>query len=124
MAHFARLNSQNIVEEVLVVSNEDVNNLSFPESEPVGSAFLNNLFNSDYVWKQTSYNNNFRVRYAGIGFSYSPEYDAFIGFQPFPSWILNTTTLEWESPVPYPSDDINAYYWDEETVSWKLVITS
>jgi hypothetical protein len=120
MANFAQLDENYIVTEVIVVNNETINDLPFPESEPVGVAFLQSLFGSTTIWKQTSYNANFRKNYAGIGYTYDPVLDAFIAPQPYPSWLLNTTTCQWEAPVPYPSDG-KTYIWDEATLSWVLV---
>jgi len=117
MAHFAQLNDHDIVLTVSVVNNADVDNLPFPASEPVGIAYLQNIFGPETVWKQTSYNGNFRVRYAGIGYAYSVGYDAFIPPQPYPSWLFNATILDWVAPVPYPNDG-NVYVWDETTQSW------
>lgn len=77
MAHFARISNQNIVEEVNVISNEDCGNFEFPESEPVGQAFIASL-GIPGVWKQTSYNGNFRGTYAGIGYTYDEELDTFV----------------------------------------------
>jgi hypothetical protein len=120
MANFAQLDGSYLVTEVIVVNNETINDLPFPESEPVGVAFLQSLFGSTTVWKQTSYNANFRKNYAGIGYTYDPVLDAFIPPQPYPSWLLNTTTCQWQAPVPYP-DDGKTYIWDEATLSWVLV---
>ena len=120
MANFAQLDESYIVTEVVVVNNETINNLPFPESEPAGVAFLQSLFGSTTVWKQTSYNANFRKNYAGIGYTYDPVLDVFIAPQPYPSWVLNTTTCQWQAPVPYP-DDGKTYIWDEATLSWVLV---
>lgn len=117
MAHFAKLDDQSIVIDVNVVSNETLNNLPFPESEPVGVAFLTDWSGGYTNWKQTSYNANFRKNYAGIGFTYDPVLDAFIAPKPFPSWLLNTETCQWQAPIPYPTDGKN-YYWNEETQSW------
>ena len=119
MANFAQLNENYIVTEVIVVNNETIDNLPFPESEPVGVAFCQSLYGSTTVWKQTSYNANFRKNYAGIGYTYDPVLDAFIAPQPYPSWLLNTTTCQWQAPVPYP-DDGKTYIWDEATLSWVL----
>jgi hypothetical protein len=117
MAHFAQLDGNNIVIQVIVVNNATINNLPFPDSEPVGVAFCQSLFGDTTVWKQTSYNANFRKNFAGIDFTYDPVLDAFIPPKPYPSWLLNTTKCQWEAPVPYPSD--NGYYaWDETTQSW------
>lgn len=121
MAHFAQLDENNIVLEVIVVSNADIDDLPFPESEPVGIQFLNSWSGQTLIWKQTSYNGNFRKNYAGIGFSYNLEKDAFIPPQPYPSWLLNETTCQWYPPVPFPEFDIQnpVYYeWDESTLNW------
>lgn len=120
MAHFAQLSPNFSVLDVVVVNNATVDNLPFPESEPVGVAFCQALFGSTTVWKQTSYNANFRKNYAGIGYNYDPILDAFIRPKPFPSWLLNTDTCQWEAPVPYPNDG-NTYSWDEATLSWVFV---
>jgi len=120
MANFAQLDGSYIVIEVVVVNNDTIDNLPFPESEPVGVAFLQSLFGLTTVWKQTSYNKSFRKNYASIGFTYDPVLDAFIPPKPYPSWLLNTTTCQWEAPVPYP-DDGKTYVWDEATLSWVLV---
>jgi hypothetical protein len=117
MAYFARINQSGIVQEVIAVDNETLNNLPFPESEPVGVAFLQGLLGADTIWKQTSYNASFRKNYAGIGFVYDSIPDAFIAPKPFPSWLLNTNTYQWQAPVPYPNDG-KLYQWNEETLSW------
>ena len=111
MAHFAKLGVGNIVERVEVVSND------IATTEQAGVDFLNNLYNTRDVWKQTSYNNNIRKNYAGIGFKYDQTRDAFIAPKPYPSWILNETTCNWESPVVKPDDGQN-YVWNEETQQW------
>ena len=121
MANFAQLDENYIVTEVIVVNNETINDLPFPESEPVGVAFLQSLFGSTTFWKQTSYNASFRRNYAGIGYTYDLVLDAFIAPQPYPSWVLNTTTYQWQAPVPYP-DDGKMYIWDEVTLSWEEVM--
>ena len=121
MAHFAKLNENNIVIDVNVVNNEDINNLSFPESEAVGIQFLNKWAGQIFNWKQTSYNATFRKNYAGIGCTYNENLDAFILPKPFTSWILNETTCKWEAPIPYPTDG-KEYEWNEETQSWNELI--
>ena len=118
MAHFAQLNTQDIVIDVIVVNNNVINNLPFPESEPIGVEFCKSLYGADTIWKQTSYNGNFRKNYAGIGYTYDVAIDAFVPPQPYPSWTLNTQTAQWEAPVPYPTDG-GVYYWDEATLSWQ-----
>lgn len=117
MAHFAKLDEQGTVIDVNVVNNETLNNLPFPESEPVGVAFLTEWSGGYTNWKQTSYNANFRKNYAGIGYTYDAVLDAFIAPKPYPSWLLNTNTCQWVPPTPYPSDG-NLYTWDEATQSW------
>jgi hypothetical protein len=117
MAHFARLDQNSIVVEVLVVKNEVLGDLPFPESEPVGIAFLRSLFGEDTEWKQCSYNENFRKNYAGVGHTYDPVLDAFIAPKRFASWTLNTETCRWEAPVPRPKDG-KIYTWNEDVVNW------
>jgi hypothetical protein len=97
MGHFAKLNDQNVVIDVIVVNNETLNNLPFPESEPVGVAFLTEWSGGYTNWKQTSYSASFRKNFAGVGYTYDSVLDAFIAPKPFPSWLLNTTTVE---PLP------------------------
>ena len=115
MAHFAQMNG-NTVAQVIVVNNETIEHLPFPESEPVGIEFCRSLFGPDTEWKQTSYNASFRKNYAGIGFTYMADIDAFVAPQPYPSWVLNIHA-QWEAPVPYPTDG-GMYRWDEATLSW------
>lgn len=120
MAHFAKLNSDNIVIDINVINNAEIDNLPFPDSEPVGIAFLTEWSGGYTNWKQTSYNASFRKNYAGIGYAYDDIIDAFIAPKPYPSWLLNTDTGQWEAPVPYPNDG-KTYIWDEATLSWVLV---
>ena len=115
MAHFAELGEDNIVLRVIVVHNNDCKDENGNESEALGAEFCRNLFGG--TWKQTSYNNNIRARYAGIGYTYNSSLDAYIAPKPFPSWSLNEETTEWVSPVPYP-DDNKFYHWDEPSQSW------
>ena len=118
MAHFAQLNTDNIVTNVIVVNNEDILDENNVEQEASGVAFIHNLFNDDTTtWVQTSYNNNFRKNYAGIGYIYDKERNAFYTPQPYPSWTLNETTCYWEAPTSYP-DDNGHYKWNEDTLSW------
>lgn len=120
MAHFAQLDEGNVVLQVIVVSNDVINNEPFPQSEATGVAFCQSLYGADTKWAQTSYNASFRYNYAGIGYTFdaTPEPNgAFIPPKPYPSWLLNTTTFQWQAPVPYPNDG-NTYQWDEATQSW------
>jgi hypothetical protein len=121
MAHFAKLNENNIVLEVNIINNEIINNLPFPDSEPLGIEFLTKWSNGYTNWKQTSYNSNFRKHYASIGYIYDSINDVFYAPQPFPSWTLNTSTWLWESPVPYPFGD-KVWKWDESTLNWIEII--
>ena len=115
MAHFAQLNEENLVTQVIVVANEDTADQDGVENEAIGAAFCNNLLGGR--WVQTSYNANIRKNYAGIGYKYDATLDAFIPPQPFASWTLNEETAQWEAPTPYPTDD-KRYTWDEATTSW------
>ena len=120
MASFAKLDDHNMVIDVNAVDNEAINNLPFPESEPVGIQFLTEWSGGYTNWKQTSYNASFRKNFAGIGSTYSAELDAFIRPKPFPSWLLNTITCQWQAPIPCPNDG-KQYIWDEATQSWVQV---
>ena len=121
MAHFAKLSLGSKVISVHVLSNE------VATTEQAGVDSLNNLHKTNDVWKQTSYNTYggvhklggtpFRKNYAGIGYTYDEDRDAFIPPQPYNSWTLNEDTCNWEAPVAYP-DDGKDYKWNEETTSW------
>jgi hypothetical protein len=117
MAHFAKLEADNLVTQVIVVNNGVIQNLSFPESEPLGVAFCKSLFGEDTNWVQTSYNNNFRLRFAGIGSYYDPNLDIFTEAKPYPSWVYNSEDGMWYPPVLRPQDGTR-YAWDESTTSW------
>jgi hypothetical protein len=124
MAHFAKLGTGNIVEQVIVVSND------IATTEQAGVDFINKLYNTRDAWKQTSYNTiggvhssngtPLRKNFAGIGFQYDQQRDAFIAPKPFNSWTLNEDTCLWESPIPYPQDN-NEYKWNEQNQSWDLI---
>jgi hypothetical protein len=123
MANFAKLGPGDIVERVTSVSN------AVATTEQAGVDFLNNLYNTRDVWKQTSYNTRggvhklggtpLRKNYAGIGHIYDSQRDAFYSPKPFNSWTLNEETCLWEAPVAYP-DDGQPYSWNEETKQWDL----
>jgi hypothetical protein len=115
MAHFAKLDENNIVLAVHVVNN-DVITVNGVESEQAGIDFLTGLY-GHALWKQTSYNGSMRKNYAGIDYSYDAGRDAFIAPKSFPSWVLNETTCIWEAPTPMPEDG-KTYSWDEATTSW------
>jgi hypothetical protein len=115
MAHFAKLDENNFVLGIYVVVN-DIITINGVENEQAGINFLSNLFGYN-LWKQTSYNNNFRKNYAGIGYYYDSIRDAFIPPKPFPSWTLNEQSCLWQSPITYPNDG-KMYTWNEETGNW------
>ena len=121
MAHFATLDESNIVLRVEAIVNDVILDGDGVEQEQLGKDFLTSLYGAgNYV--QTSYNNNIRKNYAGIGHTYDATRDAFISPQPYPSWTLNETTCQWEAPVAKPADwsaenNIN-YKWDEEVGNW------
>ena len=127
MAHFAKLDENNIVLQVVVINDL---------YEADGENWCKELFGTD-SWKQTSYNTRggvhyaansntpddgvpFRKNFAGIEYSYNPTLDAFIPPQPFSSWLLDESTCQWESPVPHP-DDGGYHRWNESTVSWDAI---
>ena len=119
MAHFAQLDSNNIVTQVIVVNNEVINNAVGLDGETVGIAFCQSLYGADAIWKQTSYSASFRKNYAGIGATYDEARDAFISPQPFQSWILNESTCAWEAPTPMPTDG-RIYQWVEADLNWQV----
>lgn len=122
MAHFAQLDSNNTVVQVIVVGNADCLDQNGNESEAVGIAFCQSLFGADTQWLQTSYNGKIRKNYAGIGSVYDAQRDAFIPPKSYASWVLNEETCQWVAPVPYPNDG-GWYEWDESSGTWiKLVV--
>lgn len=108
MAHWAEIDQNNIVVRVLVGDNND------PAGDEGYSWLINNLGGT---WIKTSYNSTIRKNFAGIGFTYDEQRDAFIPPKPFESWLLNEETCLWESPIPIPQDDFY-YYWDESILNW------
>lgn len=123
MAHFAQIEYNKVV-QVLVVGNADINDLPFPDSEAVGISFLNSLIPGK-EWKQTSYNNNFRFKYAGIGDEFHAECGTHGGFASPPEFeyfIFDTNSCTWIPPIPYPTDG-NDYYWSDVERNWIKVPT-
>jgi hypothetical protein len=133
MAYFAKLGTGNIVEQVISINNSVITDNNGIEQEQLGLNFINKLYNTRDVWKQTSYNRTFRKNYAGIGYQYDQERDAFIPPKPYNSWILNEDTCIWQSPIAYPitrnlnlinelGNPINDFYkWNESTLTWDIV---
>ena len=149
MAHFAKLDANNVVEQVIVVNNTDTADGSGTETESIGVAFCQKLMGASTNWKQTSYNGNFRGNYAGIGMTYATNIatlgvgstDVFIPQKPYASWSIGVTTASWFAPIDGPPDlttsqkDAGQFYiWDEDahqadsaspkTVGWALTSTS
>lgn len=121
MAHFAKIGLNNIVTEVLVVANRETMDSNGVEHESIGVEFLKNLTGHE-TWIQTSYNGNIRKNFAGIGYTYDSQRDAFIPPKPYPSWVLVEETCNWTAPVLHPIDG-NMYQWDEITTNW-IKVTS
>jgi hypothetical protein len=122
MAHFAKIDTNNIVTEVLVIGNQDIL-VDGVEVESKGVEFCRQLFGADTKWVQTSYNNKFRKQYAGPGYIYDETLDIFIEPKPYNSWFFNATTLNWESPVTMPSiPEGYISIWDEDNQEWYIVL--
>jgi hypothetical protein len=137
MAHFAQLDANNVVTQVIVVSDIDTSDAIGQEKEHIGAAFCEKLFGG--TWKKTSYNTRagvyylahgevgydqskaLRKNYAGIGFTYDEQRDAFIPPKVYASWVLDETTCNWKAPVDMPTDG-KQYSWNEETQSWDEVV--
>jgi len=115
MAHFAKIEN-NLVTQVIVLSNDVCGEptSSFPDTEIAGCTFIADVLKLEGVWKQTSYNHNFRKQYAGIGYKYDADADVFIPQRPFPSWILDSNH-NWQAPTPRPEGN---YQWFEENEQW------
>jgi len=114
MAHFAELDENNVVKRVIVVDNKDTSDANGNEVESIGVAFCQKLLSGN--WKQTSYNGKVRKNYAGIGYTYHADIDAFVAPQPYPSWVLDANA-QWQAPVPMPTDG-KMYSWDEAAQAW------
>jgi hypothetical protein len=114
MAHFAKI-EDGVVTQVIVVDNKDCADASGVEKEYIGAAFCERLLGG--TWKQTSYNGSIRKNYAGVGYTYNADIDAFVPPKPYASWLLNETTAQWDAPVAMPNDG-NRYTWDEATLAW------
>ena len=110
MAHFAQI-TDGIVTNVIVVHNNELL-IDGVENEQKGKDFCHNLLGGE--WVQTSYNNNIRKQYAGIGFAYDSVKDQFVAPKPYASWSLDANN-DWQAPTPKPEGD---YMWDEETLAW------
>lgn len=118
MAHFAELDNNNIVLQVIVVENENTQDKNGNEVEAIGAEFCHNLLGGR--WIQTSYNSKIRNTFAAIGYEYLPDKDIFRSPKPFNSWIWSDEKLKWEAPIPYP-DDTLMYQWDENIRDWEAI---
>jgi hypothetical protein len=118
MAHYAQLDENNVVTQVIVVSNDVLIDNGVERGE-LGVQFCESHFGGK--WVQTSYNGKFRTRYAMIGYTYNPSYDAFIPPKPRKntSFVIDPAILDWVPPVPRPTDDV--YKWNEDLVTWLRV---
>jgi hypothetical protein len=114
MAHYCKLDENNIVTEVIVIDNKDTADANGVEKEYIGAAFCERLFGG--TWKQTSYNGNIRKNYAGIGYTYQSDIDAFVAPKPYASWTLDANA-QWQAPTAMPTDG-KMYSWNEETQTW------
>jgi hypothetical protein len=114
MAHYAQIDENNIVTQVIVIDNKDTADANGVEKEYIGAAFCERLFGG--TWKQTSYNGNIRKNYAGIGYSYNADIDAFVAPKPYASWTLDANA-QWQAPTAMPTDG-KMYSWNEETQTW------
>ena len=117
MAHFAQLDENNFVQQVIVVNNNELFDENGVEQETKGVEFCQSLLGG--IWKQTSYNARIRKNYAGIGYKYDSDRDAFIGPKLFDSWILNEDTCQWKAPVDIPAPQEGFFYvWNEQNQIW------
>ena len=116
MAHFAQLDENNVVVSVIVVDNKDTADANGVEKEYIGAAFCERLFGG--TWKQTRYNGNIRKNYAGIGYTYQADIDAFVPPKPYPSWTLDANA-QWQPPVVMPTDG-GMYSWNEANQAWEV----
>jgi len=115
MAHFAKVQDNKLVGEIIVIANEVLLDENGDEQEALGLGFIESL-GLDGVWVQCSYNGTFRAHYPGRGFTYDADRDAFIPPQPYASWVLDEDTCLWVAPIAYPAE--GAHTWDEEDGDW------
>jgi len=116
MAHFAKLNKENIVEQIIVINDEVLLDENGIEQDHIGIDLCKYLYNYQN-FKRTYMDGSIRKNYASIGYTYDENRNAFIPPKPFDSWILNEDSCLWEAPVAYPEDG-NKYAWNEKTQTW------
>ncbi len=121
MAYFAKL-EDNIVVQVISISNDICGEptLTFPETESAGRAFIANTLKFDGVWKQTSFNNNFRKQFCAPGYTYQADADVFVAPEPYPSWTLDEN-FDWQPPTPKPPYDGIQRIWNEAELVWVVL---
>lgn len=120
MAHYAFLDENNVVTEVITGVDENTVQTDLDGTEVGGTSEAWEAFYGNFrgqVCKRTSYNNNYRKNYAGIGYTYDSERDAFISPKPYNSWVLDEDTCQWQAPTPMPTDG-KTYYWSEADLAW------
>lgn len=117
MAHFAEIDTNNTVKQVIVVANAELLD-NGTESEAKGIAFCQSIFGG--TWVQTSFNGSIRKNFAGVGYTYNKDKDAFIAPRPFNSWTLDEATCRWQPPTPMPVVEGKTYYWSEDDLSWRV----
>jgi hypothetical protein len=126
MAHYALLDENNTVINVITGVDENIIQTDLDGTQVGGSSEAWETFYATRPWlnaascKRTSYNSNIRKNYAGIGYIYDATRDAFIPPKPFNSWVLDEATCRWQAPTPYPTDN-KFYYWSEDELSWKEI---
>jgi hypothetical protein len=120
MAHFAQVDENWVVQQVIVVNNSVLLNEQGIECDWLGEQFCQSLYGVHTKWIQTSYNASKYKNFAGIGYTFDPYRNAFIPPKPYPSWVLNEESCQWDAPMPYP-DDGELYFWDEESGAWLSV---
>lgn len=122
MAHFAQLDKDNKVIQVVVINNDVTHDENGVEQEALGIAYCKSLFGADTKWLQTSFSASIRHKFAGVGDTYSAEHDRFIvpNTTGFASWVLNKN-FEWEAPVPFPTTGGTRHRWIEEKLEWEAI---
>jgi hypothetical protein len=120
MAHFAQVDENWVVSQVIVVDNSILLDEQGVERDWLGEQFCQSLYGAHTKWIQTSYSGSKHKNYAGVGYTYDAERDAFIPPKPYASWLLDEDSCLWDAPVPCP-DDGEPYQWDEDTGNWVAV---
>lgn len=120
MAHFCELDRDNLILQTIVINNDVIDHLAYPESEKPGIEFCQETYGESTIWLQTSINGSFRRCYGQPGYSYMPQYDLFIEPKPDPAWVFDPVTKNWIPPLPYPEDGAN-YRWNDNYHVWEEI---